>query len=112
MLYNGCLNFIKQGKAAMQAGQIGEKNKYLQKAQDIIRELMVTLDTRYDVAKNMMRMYDYILQRLIEANVKNDPLILDEVEGYVRQFSETWKEVLHINRQKQYGGGGADGTRL
>ncbi len=112
MLYSGCLNFIKQGKAAMEAGQIAEKNTYLQKAQDIIRELMVTLDTRYEVAQNMMRMYDYILHRLIEANIKNDPTILNEVEDYISQFQETWKQVLQINRQKQYGGGGTDGTRL
>lgn len=112
MLYNGCLEFIKKGKEAIKAGQIAERNRYLQKAQDIIRELMVTLDMKYEVAQSMMRMYDYILRRLIEANVKNDPAILDEVETYVRQFQETWKEVLRLNRQKQFGGSGVDGTRL
>lgn len=112
MLYDGCLRFIKKGKEAIKAGEIAEKNRCLQRAQDIIRELMITLDTKYEVAQPMMRMYDYILRRLIEANVKNDPAILDEVETYVGQFQETWKEVLKLYRQKQFGGSGVDGTRL
>ncbi|EGL83695.1 flagellar protein FliS [Caldalkalibacillus thermarum TA2.A1] len=105
MLYNGCLNFIKQARQAIEEDNIQERNKYMQKAQDIIRELMVTLNTDYAVAKDMLRMYDYILRRLIEANINNDTAILDEVETYVSQFRDTWKEVLRLNRQKQYGGG-------
>ncbi|GGK24014.1 flagellar protein FliS [Caldalkalibacillus thermarum] len=105
MLYNGCLNFIKQARQAIEENNIQERNKYMQKAQDIIRELMVTLNTDYAVAKDMLRMYDYILRRLIEANINNDAAILDEVETYVSQFRDTWKEVLRLNRQKQYGGG-------
>ncbi|MDQ0339920.1 flagellar protein FliS [Caldalkalibacillus uzonensis] len=105
MLYNGCLNFIKQARHAMAENNIQDKNTNIQKAQDIIRELMVTLNTDYEVAKSMLRMYDYMLQRLIEANIKNDPAALDEVAEYVTQFRDTWKEVLQLNRQKQYGGG-------
>ncbi|QZT33939.1 flagellar export chaperone FliS [Caldalkalibacillus thermarum TA2.A1] len=105
MLYNGCLNFIKQARQAIEEDNIQERNKYMQKAQDIIRELMVTLNTDYAVVKDMLRMYDYILRRLIEANINNDTAILDEVETYVSQFRDTWKEVLRLNRQKQYGGG-------
>jgi flagellar protein FliS len=41
--------------------------------------------------------------RLIEANVKNDASIVEEVIGYTTEFRDTWKEVIQINRQKQYG---------
>ncbi|MDF2535328.1 MAG: flagellar protein FliS, partial [Bacillales bacterium] len=39
MLYNGCIKFIKQGKLAIENKDLESKNIYLQKAQNIIREL-------------------------------------------------------------------------
>jgi flagellar secretion chaperone FliS len=102
MLYNGCLKFIHQAKKAMSEKNIQDKNNSILRAQDIIRELMVTLNPDIEVGKQMMSMYDYMLRRLVEANVKNDPEILDEVEGLVTEFRDTWKQVIQINRQKQF----------
>ncbi|RYL95799.1 flagellar export chaperone FliS [Sporolactobacillus sp. THM7-4] len=101
MLYNGCIRFIKQARVAMSKKDIKGKNIYLQKAQAIIRELMVTLDQKQPVAKSMLQMYDYIYRRLIEANVKNDSNILDEVEGLVADFRDTWKKVMEITQKSQ-----------
>jgi flagellar protein FliS len=106
MLYNGCLKFINLARKAIEEKNIEEKNINLQKAQKIINELMVTLNMEYEVAKNMMIMYDYIYRRLIEANIKNDIAILDEVEGFVTEFRDTWKQVIQLNRQRQYAQGG------
>lgn len=106
MLYNGCLKFIKLAKTAMFEQDFEAKNANLAKAQKIIQELMVTLDTNVEVADGMMQMYDYIHRRLIEANIKNDASILTEAEGYVTEFRDTWKEVLRINRTHRYGEGG------
>lgn len=106
MLYNGCLKFIRFAKKAMVENQIEEKNTNLIKAQKIIQELMMTLNMDIPVSKNMMSLYDYLHRRLIEANTKNDPAILDEVEGFVTEFRDTWKEVIQLNRQKQFSQGG------
>lgn|SRR5690606_17034111 len=106
MLYNGCLKFIKLARQAMEEKNIEAKNTNLQKAQNIIREFMVTLDMNVDVSKNMMAMYDYMNRRLMEANLKNDLAILDEVEGLVTEFRDTWKQVIQQNRQRQHGQGG------
>lgn len=106
MLYNGCLKFIKLAKSSMFEQDFEAKNANLAKAQKIIQELMVTLDTNVEVAAGMMQMYDYIHRRLIEANVKNDTSILTEAERYVTEFRDAWKEVLLINRTQQYGEGG------
>lgn len=101
MLYNGCIKFIRQAKIAITEKNIEDKNKYLQKAQDIIRELMVTLDQKQQVAQSMMQMYDYMNRRLIEANIKNDLEILNEVEGLVTEFRDTWKQVIEITQKNQ-----------
>ncbi|OEF99496.1 flagellar export chaperone FliS [Vulcanibacillus modesticaldus] len=105
MLYNGCIKFIKQAKKAIDDKKIEEKNTNIQKAQNIIRELMVTLNMDYQISHQMMQLYDYMLNRLVEANIKNDIVILDEVEGFVVEFRDTWKQVIVKDRQMKFGQG-------
>lgn len=102
MLYNGCLKFIHQAKKAIDEKNIQDKNNSILRAQDIVRELMVTLNPDIEVSKQMLTLYDYMLRRLVEANIKNDNEILSEVEGLVTEFRDTWKQVIQINRQKQF----------
>ncbi|MGZ0087096.1 flagellar export chaperone FliS [Caldibacillus thermoamylovorans] len=104
MLYNGCLKFLTKAKQAISEENVQERNRNLQKAQRIIQELMVTLDQKYEVAKQMMVMYEYMNRRLIEANIKNDISIVEEVEGLVTEFRDTWEEVIRLTRQKQFKG--------
>ncbi|XQY91510.1 flagellar export chaperone FliS [Metabacillus sp. HB246100] len=106
MLYDGCLKFIKQAKLSIEKEHYEEKNKSILKAQKIITELMVTLNTDIEISKNMMVMYEYMNSRLIEANIKNENFILDEVEALVKEFRETWKQVIQVNRLQQFGKGG------
>ncbi|MGD6854744.1 flagellar export chaperone FliS [Bacillus infantis] len=102
MLYNGCLKFINQAKKAIADKNIEAKNTNIQKAQNIIRELMVTLNMDLEVSQNIMSLYDYMNRQLVEANLKSDIALLDEVEGLVTEFRDTWKEVIQVNRQKQF----------
>ncbi len=67
---------------------------------------MVTLNTEIAISKNLMDLYDYMNRRLIEANINNDISVLNEVEGLVTEFRDTWKQVIHLNRQKEYGTNG------
>ncbi|MGG3887895.1 flagellar export chaperone FliS [Metabacillus fastidiosus] len=106
MLYNGCLKFIRQAKKAIEEANIQTKNTNLQKAQSIVTELMITLNMELEVSKQMSVMYEYINHRLLEANLKNDTGILEEVEGLVTDFRDTWKQVIQVTRQQQYGQGG------
>ncbi|RIJ65057.1 MULTISPECIES: flagellar export chaperone FliS [unclassified Rummeliibacillus] len=104
MLYNGCIKFIHQGKKAIEAKDIQNRNKYIQKAQAIISELMATLNMDIAISKEMFNLYEYMHRRLTEANIQSDTAILDEVEGLVIEFRDTWKQVIQINRQKQFSG--------
>ena len=102
MLYNGCIKFIGQAKKSMEAKNIEQRNYYIQRAQAIINELMSTLNMDIEISKQMLPLYEYMDRRLTEANIKNDVAILDEVEGLVTEFRDTWKEVIKITRQQQY----------
>ena len=104
MLYNGCLKFLGKAKVAISEKNVQEKNVNLQKAQKIIQELMVTLNMDIEISKSMMQMYEYMNHRLIEANIKNDVQAIEEVESYALEFRDTWKQVIQLNRQKQFTG--------
>lgn len=102
MLYNGCLKFLNLAKKAIEEKNITEKNTNLQKAQNIINELMVTLNMDIEISKQMMALYDFVRTKLIEANVKNDLASLEEAESIMIEFRDTWKEVIKLNRQQTY----------
>ena len=102
MLYNGCIKFIGLAKKAIDNKSIEQRNYNIQRAQAIISELMATLNMDVAISKQMLPLYEYINHRLTEANIKNDVTILDEVEGLVTEFRDTWKEVIKITRQQQF----------
>lgn len=99
MLYNGALKFIKLAKQGIEEQNIELKNTNIQKTQSIIQELMVTLNTDVEISNNLMRMYDFMFRQLVEANVKNDAKLLDEVEGFLVEFRDTWKEMIQQSRK-------------
>ena len=104
MLYNGCLKFLTKAKKAIEDKNIEERNYNIQRAQAIIYELMSTLNMDIEISKEMLPLYDYMTRRLTDANVKNDIAIIEEVEGLVTEFRDTWKEVIKITRQQQFSG--------
>ncbi|WP_017378998.1 flagellar export chaperone FliS [Paenisporosarcina sp. TG-14] len=96
MLYSGCLKFIKLAKKAMVEKNFEVKNTNIIKAQAIIQELRVTLNQEIEISKNMAQLYDYMYNRLVDANMKNDLETLQEVEGYVVEMRDTWKQVMGL----------------
>jgi len=103
MLYNGCVKFIQQGIKAIEEEQFEAKNTAIQKAQNIIRELMLTLDQEVDISKQMMPLYEYIHHQLQQGNMKNDPKMLEEALEFVIEFRDVWKNVMKQGAQKKQG---------
>ena len=68
----------------------------IKKAENIIDEFQATLDHKYKVAEDFDNVYTYLRQRLVEANIKKDPEILDEVLTHLRTMRDTWKEVMRL----------------
>ncbi|MCM3569599.1 flagellar export chaperone FliS [Neobacillus mesonae] len=94
MLYQGMVKFIRLSKLAVQNKQLEESHKYNLRAQDIISELMATLKEGFPVSESLQSLYDFMKSRLIEANLKKDISILDEVEGFAVELTETWQEAM------------------
>ncbi|WP_370223792.1 flagellar export chaperone FliS [Cytobacillus sp.] len=104
MLYNGCLKFMGQAKQAIESSNIEKKNEYIQRSQMIIQEFMVTLNKDVVMSEDLMRLYDYILRRLIDANTKNDLDALSEAEEMVMNLRNTWKEMIQSQKRTQPAG--------
>lgn len=100
MLYEGAIKFCNIAVAAIQQKDIEKAHKNIQKTQKIIEHFRLTLDMKYPVAKDFDRVYEYLEGRLVQANVKKDEEILNEVLEHLRSMRDTWKEVMRINREK------------
>lgn len=96
MLYDGCIKFINQAKQALENENFEAKNEFIQKAQNIVQELMITLDPEIEISNQMMPLYEYIHYQLQQANIKNESSYLDEAYTYVVDFRDTWKEVIKL----------------
>ncbi|GAA4718756.1 flagellar export chaperone FliS [Brevibacillus fulvus] len=101
MLYEGAIKFTKRSKQAIEAKNFNKAHDYNTRVQDIISELIITLDRQYPIAEQMLLLYDYMRRRLIEANVKKDVTILDEVEGFLQEFRDVWKQAMLIARSQK-----------
>lgn len=100
MLYTGSLKFMRLAKKAMADKNFEEKNTNLIKAQNIVKELEVTLNSEIEISQNLAQLYDYMYVRLIEANMKNDISVLEEVEGLMTELRDTWKQIMgHAKKQ-------------
>ncbi|WP_058485985.1 flagellar export chaperone FliS [Defluviitalea phaphyphila] len=94
MLYNGALKFCKQAIEAIKNKNISKAHEYIIRVEDIIQELMITLDKKYPISKDFELLYDYIYRRLVEANVSKNIEVLEEVYGLIKEFRDTWKEAM------------------
>lgn len=99
MLYNGAIKFTNQAIESIKQGNLSLAHEKIVRVEDIIQEFIASLDHKYPVADDMELMYDYINRRLIEANIKKDIEILEEVNEFLREFRDTWKEAMDILKQ-------------
>ncbi len=100
MLYEGAIKFCNIAITAVEQKDIQKAHTNIVKTQKIIQHFRVTLDMKYPVAQDFDRVYVYLEQKLVEANIKKDAEILKEVLGHLRSMRDTWKEVMRLSREK------------
>ena len=91
MLYDGAIKFCTRAINNIENAEIEEAHKSLIKAQNIIEEFMIVVDRKIEVGNNLFLMYDYMYRRLVEANLKKDTAIVDEVIHLIRELRDAWK---------------------
>jgi len=94
MLYEGAIKFCNIAIAAIEKRDIEKAHNNIVKVENIITEFQSTLDHKYPVAKDFDNVYSYLQERLLEANLKKDKEVLEEILGHLRTMRDTWKEIM------------------
>ena len=98
MLLDGAVKFAKRAKLAIQENNIKLAHDSIIRTQDIFTELKVTLDTSVgEWAKQMFNIYSFINERLLQANIKKDEAIMDEVIPLIEEVRNIWNEAYKLS---------------
>lgn len=104
MLYNGVIKFLKQAKISIEENNVEKAHNNIVRAEDIIMELMSTLDMQYEVSHNLFSLYDFMNYWLLQASChKLDGGIekINDVLKLLEDLRDTWSEAMKLARQSQ-----------
>jgi flagellar protein FliS len=113
-LYDGIIKNIHLARSILTKGdtltfdEIKEKGKVISKAMNIVTGLADSLDMEKggDISINLSKLYEFINMRLLNANLNNDPAMLDEALRVLYELREAWEGILKQeseDRQKVVG---------
>jgi flagellar secretion chaperone FliS len=100
MLYDGAIRFLERSLTGFNLEDPLEFNQTISnnilRAQDIVRELNVTLNMEAggEVAANFRRLYDYFDRQLQEGNVRKKKEPIEEVVKHLRVIRDSWADML------------------
>ena len=105
LLMNGALDAIAVAKGHMRRGEVAQKGVSISRAISIIDGLRSSLDHDVggELATNLDELYQYMGQRLLQANINDNPAWLDEVSALLREIKEAWEQIPPEARQVSAG---------
>ena len=103
MMYEGAIKFLKQAKSGLETNDIAKFCRFLSKGQAIIAELMNTLDFEKggSIARDLDRLYDFMLFYLTEANLHRDPKRITKVIGLIDTIYGAYKEIIENEKRSE-----------
>lgn len=102
MLYDGGIKFMNIARYNIENNEVEKAHSSLIRAQDIIIELKSTLNKDYEISTNLDRLYDFIMDRLIDANISKKKEPIEEALEILTELRDTWKEVMKNVKKKVY----------
>ena len=101
MLYEGAVKFANIALVALEKKDYATTNTNIQKCRNIIVELISTLDHKYPVAKDFEKLYNYIFNLLVQANLKKDRELLERALEELRSIRDIWKQIMKQTKGPQ-----------
>lgn len=95
LLYEGCIKFLRLAELGLEENKLDLVNKNLIKAQNIISELLNTLDpdVEGDITRQLADLYEFFLSELYQANIEKDANKIIYVREQMKELLEAWKEI-------------------
>ena len=94
ILYEGTIKFCNIAIIGLEQNDMEKTHNNIVKVENIIEEFQATLNHKYPVAEDFDKIYRYIYDLLIEANIKKDKELLERALDELRGMRDTWKEVM------------------
>lgn len=96
LLYDGAIKFIRKGQQSLENEQLEEAHNNLIRAQNILVELMGSLnfDKGGEIASNLFRIYEFMHYTLVQANVKKEPEPLGRICEQLKHLRDSWFKAL------------------
>jgi flagellar protein FliS len=110
MLYDGAVEAARLALGHLQAGRVAQKAAALSKAARIVEEgLKVSLDIRSggQIAQGLSDLYDFMILRLLQANLRNDAEALGEVIRLLADLRAAWEQIGRNGRPTAAGAAAA-----
>ena len=96
MLFDGAIRFGKTAIEGIDEQNYEKVSTFLGKSQAIVNELSATLDRKYDVAKTLAPLYEYINYLFIQSNIKKSRAEAEEAIGYLVDLRQTFAQAAKI----------------
>ncbi len=95
MLYDGAIKFLNIAIENMDPKTYDVANNNIIKAQDIITELLLSLNMKEggEISQNLFNLYMYFKKSLLEANIKKDAGIIQGVVKMLRELRDAWDKI-------------------
>lgn len=94
ILYEGAIKFCNIAIIGLEQNDMEKTHNNIVKVENIIEEFQATLNHKYPVAEDFDKIYRYIYDLLIEANIKKDKELLERALDELRGMRDTWKKVM------------------
>lgn len=94
LLYEGAIKFCNIAIIGLEQNDMEKVHNNIIKVENIIEEFQGTLNHKYPVAEDFDKIYKYIYNLLVEANIKKDKELLEQALTELRGMRDTWKEVM------------------
>lgn len=94
-MYDGAIRFARRAIECNRSGRIAERGQALSRALAVVSELRSCLDFDQggEVARNLESLYNYISDRLLEANLRGRSEPIEESVQILEMLREAWREV-------------------
>lgn len=104
MLMQGALDKMAYAKGCMERKDFAGRSEHLSRTTAILLNLRDTLDMDAggEVAENLFSLYDFMIQRLTDANVQNSLQIVDEVIKLLSPIRDAWLQIPEAAKQEAY----------
>lgn len=99
-LYDEVIKQMSGAKICLTEKDLSGVNNALQKAQRVLFYLKSTLDFKYEISGNLDALYDFFIERIVQANMKKDAAILDEIIPMITELRDTFVQADRNARSK------------